>query len=288
MTDIQDRLADMMEQVKWHGDYFSAICPFPHNGRLESHGSLLVYPDGFCCMGCSRTGNLAYLMKAVNKHHHSGLVQINREPPPILPRWYKWGKKYGDIDRIAEIAHAFLTKIDGHKVFFKHRKIDQFIEQGYFGYLEGWIMFPVFDEDHDIIDIVVRSSKKGGVKYVLMPDASRVKPNVYVPNWERVKTSDTVYVPYGIIDAWAFEAIGLPALTGTTGKSLSPDHLLKLGKRVVIVPDQFEEPEAYRLANEIGIFSSVKRVNWPDGTKDCDDIRRVYGNDALRDILSSL
>lgn len=281
MNNLQRALADRMASVQWHGDYFSAICPFPHRGHIESHPSLLVYPDGFNCQGCRRSGTLRRLAAQVGRN--SGLPQSIKTNTSILPRWSRWSATYGDLVDIAAAAHRSLKRYPERKLFFKRRGIDQFIEKGRFGYLDGWATFPVIDRRDRVIDIVVRAiSGKGDTKYVVRPDPKRTVPNIYVPNWGRVLESDTVYAPYGMIDAWAFEDIGLPAVTGTTGKSLSAAALKPLNKKWVVVPDRYEEDAAFKLADELGWNAEVRRVKYPYDTKDCDEIRMKYGKDELK------
>lgn len=289
MSDLQASLAERMEQVQWHGDrYFSAICPFPHDGHIETHASLLIYADGFSCMGCGRHGTLKYLASKVSKSSNlTSSVKVTI--PVVLPKWRKWAYRFGDVPEIARAGHKYLKAFKGHQIFFKYRKIDQFIDAGQFGYIDGWLLFPVFDQTGKVIDIVVRAGagKSAGIKYVVKPDSSRKAPNIYVPNWKRVLESDTVYVPYGMIDAWTFEDLGLPAITGTTGKSLSALQIKPLmNKRIIIVPDRYEESAAYELSKELGMFSKVKLLKWPEGAKDPDDIRRMLGKDALMGLLS--
>jgi hypothetical protein len=285
MNEIQAALAEKMEQVVWHGEYFSAICPFPHHGHKESHPSMLVFADGFNCRGCGKSGKLRYLLSQISKSS-SLLETVKVSKPSILPKWRKWANKYGDIPSIADAGHRLLINIKGHGSFFRARKIDQFIKQGHFGWLDGWALFPVFDQDGKIIDIVVRATKgKGTTKYVVHADKGRMTPNIYVPNWKRVLEADTVYVVYGMIDAWALEEIGLPAITGTTGQSLSPLKLKPLQKKMIIIPDRYEEDAAYKLANQIGWRARVQRIKWPSEIKDCDEIRMKFGNEILRDCI---
>jgi hypothetical protein len=102
-----------------------------------------------------------------------------------------------------------------------------------------------------------------------------------------VQESDTVFVPFGLIDSWAFEAIGLASVTGITGKSLSADLLRTLGKRVVLVPDEWEEKEAARISNKLGWRSSVRRIKYPEGVKDPDGIRTHFGNEYLLQMVGA-
>jgi hypothetical protein len=277
-----------MEQTQFHGDYFSAICPFPHDGHKESHPSMMVYEDGFVCLGCGKKGKLEYLWKQVDKSDNF-LQSVSPAKPNILPKWASWGKRFGDIEDIASAAYHNLCRFEGHQSFFKNRKINQFIDAGYFGFIDGWALFPVMDKDGKIIDIVVRAAGqgKGGTKYVVRPSNDREIPNIYVPNWNRVLNNDTVYVVYGIIDSWAFEDLCLPCITGTTGKSLSPVQLKPLDKKFVIIPDRYEEDAAYHLANLLGWKARVHRIKYPDGCKDPDDIRMKFGRNVLEEYIGA-
>lgn len=286
MNDLQSTLAEKMEQVQWHGDYFSAICPFPHNGHKESHPSLLVYEDGFACLGCGKQGKLEYLAQRISKGSWDIGVAVTFQPS-ILPRWSSWANRFGDLEDIAAAAYKNLAYRQMHQNWFKKRGISQFIHSGYFGFLDGWAVFPVMDKDTNVIDIVVRGIKgKGGTKYVLCP-AMRNNPNIYVPNWNRILNSDTVYIVYGIIDAWSLEDIQLPCITGTTGKSLSPDKLKPLDKKWIIIPDRYEEDAAYHLANQLGWKARVKLIKYPEGCKDPDEIRMKYGKNTLEEYIGA-
>ena len=138
----------------------------------------------------------------------------------------------------------------------------------------------MFDDKHKIQNIVVRHTTKKDVRYAIK-HIEDSQPLLYVPNWRRVQESDTIYVPFGVVDAWAFEACDLAAVTGVTGKSLSAELLKSLGKYVILVPDESEEKEAHRIANTLGWRARVKRIAYPEGEKDPDDLRRHLGNDYL-------
>lgn len=280
---LYDDLQEQLDEVHRYDSYFMALCP-KHG---DQRPSLLVSESRqrFHCLACGFSGSLEYLTHWLTGQSHSPTIRIR--PINILPQWKRWAERLGDEEQIAAAAHGLLVRNPELQTFFKHRQIEQFIEQGMFGWLDGWISFPVLDRQRKVIDIVVRGYKnKGGTKYVLLKKPEgRASPPLYVPNWKRVLENDTVYVVYGIIDSWALESIGLPVVTGTTGKSLHADLLLPLHKRWLIVPDRGEESDAWRLRSELGYPSEVRELNFPYPCKDPDDIRTKVGSLALSNLL---
>lgn len=274
---LYESLQEKMEGRRYNG-YFHACCPFPHNGRLEEHPSFFVYEDGrFRCASCLKTGTLNYLHKYLG-----GNDTKMRKParPQVLPRWKLWEEKYGDLTGIAKYAHQSCKRYPQFMWYFKERKIDQFFDLGFFGMIDNWALFPVFDVNHKIQNIVVRHTIKKDTRYAIK-HVEDSQPLLYVPNWRRVQGSDTIYVPFGIVDSWAFEACELASVTGITGKSLSADLLKALGKRIVLVPDEYEEKEAHQIANKLGWRARVKRLVYPEGAKDPDGLRINFGSDFL-------
>jgi len=283
MSTLQRSLFDRLDSSHWISNerYFSAYCPF------ESHEkpALLVYSDGFLCMSCGKSGDLNYLEKYIN----IGIISTKSKSSSnkILPRWKKWGERYGTIPEIAERAHmsALTNNLMG---YFKARKIDKFFKAGMFGVLDGWYTFPVFNQDHKIIDLVVRAGKgkkDAGAKYVISPQEQGTIRPLYVPNWERVIKADTIYVVYGIITAWALEAVNLPVVTGITGKSLSGDLLQDFQKNIIVIPDYNEEKEGAKLVNSLGWRGKLKLLDYPIDCTDADDIRRFHGETKLMEYI---
>ncbi len=261
-----------MASCLWHG--------------ADHNPSLMVHEDGFHCKTCGKRGSLAYLDRTVGSHFQLTRRQVSK--PQLLPRWRSWEEKYGTIEGIASAAHKSLKTFPQFQKYYKVRKIDEFIEQGNFGYLAGWYTFPVYSPEHHIVDIVVRAGKhKNDARYVLRPDRDRVGTFLYSPSWDRVQQAEVIYVVYGIIDSWAMEALGLPCVTGTTGKSLSADQLKPLGKKFIIVPDDGEEREAYLLENKLGWRAEVKKLKYDDDCKDPDNVRVKFGNQYLLQLLGA-
>ena len=266
-----------------YSNYFSCYCVF------DQHASpaLLCYDDGmFVCLSCGKKGSLEYLAKKLSISSHSLTRSHSTSSPVVLPQWRKWEQEYGDLEGIAKFAHKSLKAFPQFQNYFKQRKIDEFINMGRFGYLDGWYVMPVIDKKHNITDIIVRASKhKGSSRYVLIGGGGNT--SLYCPNWDRVTASEVIYICYGVVDSWAFEALGLPCITGCTGKSLSAELLQPLGKRFIIVPDDGEETEAHKLANKLGWRGSVKTLRYEDDTKDPDSVRITFGNEYLKNLLGA-
>lgn len=270
-TSLQEKLNGHL-----YNGYFAACCPF-HD---DSNPSFFVYEEGkwFCkSNSCHAHGNsLEQLERRLGGHR----VKVSAPKSVVLPRWREWELKYGDMTEIAKYAHQSCKRYPQWMFYFKERRIEQFFDLGFFGYIDGWATFPVFDEKHKIQNIVVRHTRRKDARYAIK-HIEDDKPLLYVPNWRRVQESDTIYIPFGLIDAWSFEACELASVTGITGKSLSAELLKTLGKQIILVPDEWEEKEAHRIANSLGWRARVKRISYPEGSKDPDELRKNFGNDYL-------
>lgn len=276
----------LLERLDGHpySNYFTICCPF----HSESNPSFFVYEDDgrFYCKSCRKSGTIEYLNKFIGSRLNTSLTRSQKSV--VLPRFKQWQQDYGDMEGIARYAHQSLHQFPQFQSYFKKRKIDDFIDIGRFGYIMGWLLFPVLNQYGKVVDIVVRAGKsKNSGRYFLLSGDRNSSHNLYVPNWKRVNESETVYVCFGVIDAWAFEAIGLPCVTGITGKSISADTLKPLNKKFVIVPDEDEHEDAHRLANKLGWKAEVLRLKFPPNTKDPDSIRVQFGNEYLKNLLGA-
>ena len=260
-----------------YGHYFSCCCPF----HSDSKPSCLVFEDGyFKCLTCNAHGTHAYLDKKIGSHFIP--KQRNDTESKILPRWKKWEREYGSLEGIAESAHRSLKRHSAFQTYFKKRKIYEFIEEGNLGYIDGYATFPVFSIGNGIVDMVVRTiHSTANAKYVVHPVVGGSVRHLYTPSWERINQAQTVYAVYGLIDSIALHLVGLPVVTGITGKSLNADLLRPLNKRFVIIPDLGEEEDAHKLANKLGWKCRVKVLNYGNLCKDPDDVRRIFGNQFL-------
>lgn len=266
-----------------YSNYFACFCPYDEHKAP----AMLVHDDGlFVCLSCGKKGTHAQLDKKIGSHYipSQRIDTVSR----VLPSWRKWEHAYGDLKGIVDEAHRQLNRHPQFQLYLKKRKIDDYIDEGCLGFLDRWITFPVFDINRQVVDIVVRTtSNKPETRYVVAPaDPGNLRP-LYCPCWEKVKEASTVYVVYGLIDAISLHLAGLPCVTGITGKSLPAELLKPLNKKFVIVPDEGEESEAHRLANAVGWKARVKKLSYPEGTKDPDGIRRLFGNQSLLQLLGA-
>lgn len=278
---LYDSLLKRMDGHPYNG-YFMSVCPF-HDDHSPS---LLVHENGYCCKACGARGSLNRLERKIGQGFRSFRL---RDTVSFLPRWKSWEREYGDLEGVVDFAHNNLLKNAKYKKYYENRKCDGFIEEGRLGFISPWAVVPVFDRSGDVVDVVVRStSERTGNRYVIAPSGNDESRPLYVPNWKRVMSSDVVYVTLGIFDAISFELCGLPAVTGITGKSVPIELLLSLQKRFIIVPDRHEESDAHRIANSLGWRCRVKELQFPEGTKDPDDIRRIYGNSFLKEMINEV
>jgi len=267
-----------------YSNYFACFCPFD----THKTPAMLVYDDGFfVCLSCGRKGTHAQLSKKVGSHYRPPIQDYTVSR--LLPSWRKWERDYGDLPGIVYTAHKSLKRHPQFQTYLKKRKIDDYIDEGVLGFLDGWITFPVFDCRRQIVDIVVRStSTKSDTRYVVAPSASSDYRPLYCPSWKRVEEAQTVYVVYGIVDSISLHLAGLPVVTGITGKSLNADVLRPLGKRFIILPDDGEEDAAHKLANKLGWRAAVKELDYPDDEhKDPDSVRRDFGNQTLLQLVGA-
>jgi len=273
---LYESLLERMNGREYNG-YFSIVCIF-HN---DSHPSLMVYLDGFRCVACGKHGTLSYLDKCLGSRF---MPSRNNTVSNVSPSWRKWGDT---LDEIADKAHTMLKRYPQFQGYYKKRKVENFIETGFLGYVGGWSIIPVFDTHKKVIDIVARAVKgKGDTRYTLRPSEVAVRP-LFCPNWVRVQEAEQIYVVYVMFDAISLELCGLPVVTGITGKSLNADQLKPLRKRFIILPDYHEEEDAHKLANSLGWRAKAKKLNYPESCKDVDEVRVKYGNEYLLDMIGA-
>jgi hypothetical protein len=277
--ELQESLAEHLNRVQWHGHYFSACCPY-HN---EIHPSFFVYADGFRCASCGEFGSLSKLDKKLNG---TEIVQIRQDNYEYAP-FNTWKRKYKTWQKCA--SHAYHSGRDFPPLmsYLVKRGLRDAIPLGYMGYIDGWFSFPVFDPYGDMVDWVVRShpAKEIELRYAIRPREGADDIHLYCPDWEAVENSDTVFLPFGLLDVWSVYLAGYPAITGLNGLMINPTLLDGIRKRIVIIPDATEVEMARKLAKGLGWRSKVLTIDYPDGTKDLNGVHQVYGLSAVKSLI---
>ena len=274
---LQKQLADKLERVTWAGHYFYCLCPF----HPDNSPSFLVYPDYCICKSCDKQGSLEWLNSQLSG---TSLTPSKARKSKLLPKWKKWEQLHGGMDEVAIKAHQ--NVLQGSNGYFKKRKINQFSEQGKFGFLDRWALFPVLDRNNQVIDIVVRAIKQKNVHYVIRPYSEQEMRPLYVPNWGRVLENKYIYIVFGLITAWSLEAIGEPVVTGITGKAIKPELLDEFQKKLIVIPDYNEEKDGAKLVSNLGWRGKLKLIDWPNSCDDLDDVRVKHGNNKLKELLN--
>ena len=285
---IYNDILDLIEYTPY-SNYVSTFCPF------DEHASpaLMIYsdedkPDGegrYYCLSCSKGGTHAYLYKFLTGKSVA-VVPGAKKVQKFLPSWRRWEERYGSIEALVQKAHDNVVLHPTTHAWYLHKRgLMPMYEKCMLGYMDSWLIFPILDPQGKVLDVIARDTT-GRSKYVIHSNDEDT-PLLYVPNWDRVMKSKLVYIVYGLIDALALEMCGLPAITGSTGKSLSNKRLVQLNKRYVIVPDKGEDEAARKLAKSLGNFTHIIRLPWSElgECKDCDDVRMKYGLEYLKNLL---
>lgn len=285
---LQERLAEQLDMVSWHGHYFSCRCPF----HEDSSPSMMVYEDYFKCLSnCGAHGSLQSLEKRLNKgnstiSHHTPASSENFNSPP----WRSWLKKYGSYEDAAEAAHETALAMPSLVSYLKKRSIFEYLKQGKFGWIDNWLSFPVMDEEGSIVDWTIRAmpTKKIAYRYAARPRLSRnERHHLYVPDWKALQKADTVYACFGIVDVWALYKAGFPSCTGLHGKGIDIKLFDDIRKRVVVIPDKHEEPEGVKLVKELGWRGKLLRLDYPEDCKDPSDVLTIHGVNKLQSLITN-
>lgn len=252
--------------VRDHGRYVSATCVF-HSP--DNHPSMLVYPDGFICLGCGAKGSISKLQKQLNGWMPPANVGASKPTVHLLPT------DLYELNEVYRTAHQTLLKFDDPLgLYLKNRGLHGRIVPQKLGYLDGWYIIPVFDEHKQLLGVVARAGQhvqdSTGARFNIPRGQQTL---VYVPDYNIMESNDYLVVVYGMLDALSLCELGIPVCTPTSGKdSLHPKHLDKYRKRIIIIPDKNEEDTAIRLRDGLGWRGDVLILDYPDNTKDPNDL----------------
>lgn len=264
-------------------EYATSFCPFHTNTNTPA---FFVYPDWYKCSSCNAQGPLSKLWVKL-----SGEIRVSHTTTKTnlgIPPWRSWIKQYGDYEAAALSAHKTAVGMPSLIGYLKKRKISEFTELGKFGWIGGWLSFPVMDEFGDIVDWTLRAhpSKHIVSRYVVRPRLSKNEPHhLYVPDWKRFQEADTVHCCFGIIDSWALYAAGFASCTGISGKSIDPKLFEDVRKNIKVVPDMWEEEAGMKLVHGLGWRGELMDIDYPSDCKDASDILTLHSVEKLQEIM---
>ncbi len=264
MSDKFDEIENLLVGVQEHNGYISALCPF----HEDQKPSLLVWksdPPFFRCMGCNEQGSLGKLLRQLQGWEAPKIVSGDKSHTHILP---------SDIDELETLCYSAHTMLmanyDPLANYLINRGVENCIKPCNLGYVSGLYTIPIYDDKHNFIGAVGRTSPAKQIEIGLRFDTPTGQGALlYVPDWKLVSNSDYLVVVFGMFDALALTATGLPACTATAGKeSTTPVMLEQFRKPIYVIPDKGEEKTGMNLVNRLGWRGRLITVTYPDGCKD--------------------
>jgi hypothetical protein len=266
-----------LDRAHEYTKYIAGMCPF-----VEHHNqALLVFADGwFKCLGCGRHGSWEQLWNKLQGQN----VVIRPEGKTA----WKGPQVTGNLEDLCYQAHMDLMQFSSYQWYIEQRGLEGRIEINELGYHEGWYTIPVTSEDGNFITAVFRSSppvqQATDLRYIC-----RHIPVPFVPDYNLIRKSDTLFVVYGILDALTLADLRFPVMTSTAGKdTFNPEWLDSYRKKIVIIPDKGEEDTAYGLASQLDFRGRVLNLDFPDGVKDCNGFYETKKGELLRTQLQNI
>ena len=111
---------------------------------------------------------------------------------------------------------------------------------------------------------------------------------MYCPDWSLLsRAEECIYVVFGMMDALTLSELRLPVVTTTGGaKSFKEEWLKDFRLPIIVVPDKGEQPQAYRLAKDLGWRGDLNKLSYPMDYKDPNDyIRNGHGKELLYELV---
>lgn len=294
-----EEFADTLYHEGSKSEYFSAFCPWHDDKTVPS---LLVYPieilqpgthSGFwkCLAGCG-IGGLETLYRKLNSWERKDQTNARRKRiqgvsfnTPYLPT------DVPSLTAKADAAGEILRRDSELGWYLKDRGLKDRIEIRNLGHYNGWITIPVYNAVGEVETLILRSTppiqKATGIRF----HSPALPPKLYVPNWASIgRTSDNVYVVFGMFDALSLDEIGFPVCCATHGnQSLNPTWFMGSmwrNRKFLLVSDEpahevEEVRERCTMMQNLGLNARMLRMVYPDGCKDPNDVLVKRGREGL-------
>ena len=140
------------------------------------------------------------------------------------------------------------------------------------------------DESGRIVGAVARANETNTTKSKYVVPNGQDGNLLYIPDWSIHTKARFTFLVFGVLDAVTLSMMGYPAISTLSGKRLDPIALDGWRKQIIFIPDEGEEENAGKIGAMLGWRAWVWRVNWPDGTKDINDVF-VKDSNYLREEL---
>jgi hypothetical protein len=265
MNDILDALSEKLEG-KNYGHYLAVLCIF----HSDSRPSLMIYEDYYNCLSCGAHGTTKSLYKQVCSNT---MLLLQPKKQDYSNPWTRWTRN-DTLGHVLKTSWQTMCSQPSLGNYLTNRKIDPATQRRLgIGYRDDWFTIPIRDEHRKIVGAVARANGETNTsksRYVVPHEQNTEL--LYAPDWKKVLDQPIIYLVFGILDAISLDILGHAALSTTGGKHLNPEALNSLRKRIVIIPDFGEEPEAQYLAKELGWRGNVMKVDYPDNLKDVNDL----------------
>jgi DNA primase len=267
-------LSDFELYGKSYGHYVMAKCPF-HDDHKPS---LMINENGFRCLSCGEHGSHRKLLAKYGGN-------IPEVETGVISPWRGWIAE-GDIARFCYQSHRLLLKFLAQAIYLRKRKIAHLVGELRLGWSDGWYIFPMIDDNDRIFGAISRAGEtvSGNERY-LMPKGI-ISP-LYVPSWQRIHEMRTIYLTFGVFDAITLYDLGLASISAI-GKSPDPALLSAIRKKIIIIPDRGEERDAKILASKLGWRGGFFSPNYPEGTKDLNDVLKKYDLDKVKECINAI
>lgn len=272
-----DLAFEKLDGAKRYANYVHSLCPF----HQDKHPSFFVYPDKYFCKSCGAHGRTATLVNKLSSLPDRINVNAKNHTSSRNP-FSRWLSDKHSLFAIIETAHTTIRSRPSH--YLQHRGISGNHQTVlHLGILDGFITFPIYNHWGELIGAVARVGENNTASSKYYLPAGQNPKLLYVPSWDMIKQSTEVFVTFGIIDAISLHIMGFASASTTTGQSVNPSAFDHIRKKIIIIPDKYEEASANKLAAKLGWRGSVLRLPFPYKCKDVNDFYikdkdLLYGN----------
>jgi len=267
---ILDDIAELLDYSKRYENYVSGNCIF----HQDTRPSLIVHNDWYSCLSCGKRGKTESLLAELS--HNPRMV---KKAKPFHNPFTRWLRE-DDLSNVLKTAWSVIKNRPSTYLIDRGIPAEEQIKLG-IGYMEDWYTFPIMNHKKKLIGAVARRGENNPspAKYIVPAGQD---PNwLYVPSWKNVLDKHHLYLTFGILDAVSLYLCGVPSMSTLSGQRLQPSALDHIRKLIYFIPDRGEEESAHKIATKLGWRGKVIKVNWPEDSKDCNDLFVKHNNELV-------